>query len=124
MALKLWFLIGGLIGVMCGDLVSAFIGLALALLLFEIALQQLIVFFPILEFSAPYLLGMRYLEVGFVLAVFLVQIFKHILKQIFKQTENAWRWPAFAVVALICFVFVPLPGNRKMSVSPLTGVLW
>jgi len=118
--LKLWFLIGGLIGVMCEDLVSALIGLALALFLFEVVLEQLVVLYPTLEFLAPYRLGMHYLEIGFALAAFFVQIVKH--TPIYDNfSKNAWRWPVFAVVALICFVFVPLPGYLKMSESPLTG---
>ncbi len=118
--MKLWFLIGGLLGVLFGEFWSALVALLLALILFELFLPQLVIVFPALATIAPYMTGLHYTDVGLALAVFLVQVYR-LLPHHEGLSFWPWRWSVIVVLIVVCFSFVPLPDNPKMGVSPGTG---
>jgi hypothetical protein len=118
--LRVWFLVGVLIGLQAGEVLTAFIGLALALLLCDAVVQQFIIRMPALEYLSHYLMGLRYLELGFGLAGSLMQLLKR-LPNVGERSRWSRGWPVLIILTLFCFKFVPFPSNNWLGVSPVTG---
>ncbi len=90
------------------------------MILFEVVLRQFIVVIPALTSLSHYLPGLHYLEFGFALAVFLVQISRKIPG--FKQRSfESKRWPVIIILSIFGLAFIPLPGNPEIAVSKETG---
>lgn len=118
--MKLWFLIGGLIGVLFRGFWSALVALVLSLILSELVLPHLVLILPALAMIAPYMSGLYYTDVGFALAVFLVQVCRWLPHY---ERLPIWiqRGPVILALLVVCLGFVPLPDIPKIGVSPATG---